>query len=81
MLEPLLSSDFNETNGVISPGGRWLAYQSDESGQYEIYVRPFPNVEDGQWLISSGGGTQPLWAPDLQRSASANVVTVTGRVF
>ena len=64
VLEPLLSSDFNETNGVISPGGRWLAYQSDESGQYEIYVRPFPNVEDGQWQISNGGGTRPLWAPD-----------------
>ena len=64
VLEPLLSSDFNETNGVISPDGRWLAYQSDESGQDEIYVRPFPNVEDGQWLISRGGGTKPLWGPD-----------------
>ena len=44
--------------------GLWLAYESNASGQYEIYVRPFPNVEDGQWLISRGGGSRPLWAPD-----------------
>ena len=50
--EPLLATEFNERNGEISPDGRWLAYESDASGQYEVYVRPFPNVEDGQWLIS-----------------------------
>ena len=52
------------TRRFSSSDGRWLAYQSDQSSQYEIYVRPFPNVEDEQWLISNGGGTQPLWAPD-----------------
>ena len=62
--KPLLATEFNERNGEISPDGRWLAYQSDASGQHEIYVRPFPNVEDGQWSISSGGGTRPLWSPD-----------------
>ena len=62
--EPLLSTEFDERNGEISPDGRWLAYQSNASGQHEIYVRPFPNVEDGQWLISNGGGTRPLWAPE-----------------
>ena len=41
-----------------------MAYESDESGQLEIYVRPFPNVEDGRWQVSAGGGTRPLWAPD-----------------
>ena len=61
--EPLLATEFNERNAEISPDGRWLAYQSDASGRHEIYVRPFPNVEEGQWLISSGGGTRPLWAP------------------
>ena len=49
--EPLLATEFNERNGEISPDGRWLAYQSDASGQHEIYVRPFPNVEDGQLLF------------------------------
>ena len=61
--EPLLTSEFSERNAVLSPDGRWMAYQSDASGQYEVYVRPFPNVEEGHWLISRGGGTQPLWAP------------------
>ena len=48
-------------NGEISPDGHWLAYQSNESNQDEIYVRPFPSG-DGRWPISNGGGTQPLWA-------------------
>ena len=62
--EPLLATEFSERNGEISPDGLWLAYESEASGQYEIYVRPFPNVEDGQWPISRGGGTRPLWSPD-----------------
>ena len=64
--EPLVATEFSERNGELSPDGRWLAYDSNSSGQSEIYVRPFPNVEDGQWLISSGGGTRPLWARDGQ---------------
>jgi len=62
--QPLLVTEFNEWNAEISPNGRWLAYQSDASGQDEIYVRPFPNVDDGRWQISRGGGTKPLWGPD-----------------
>jgi hypothetical protein len=49
-------------NAEISPDGRWIAYQSDESGQYEIYARPFPAVDSGRWQISTTGGTRPLWA-------------------
>ena len=60
----LLVTEFDELNAEISPDGHWLAYQSSASGQNEIYVRLFPNVEDGQWLISRGGGTKPLWGPD-----------------
>ena len=52
--EPLLATEFDERNAEISPDGRWLAYQSNASGQHEIYVRPFPKIEDGQWLISKG---------------------------
>ncbi len=62
--EALLATEFGELNGEISPDGRWLAYQSNESGQHEVYVRPFPNVYDGRWPISTGGGTRPLWAPN-----------------
>jgi serine/threonine-protein kinase len=60
----LLRSEFNERNAELSPDGRWMAYQSDESGQPEIYVRPFPNVEDGRWQVSNAGGIYPLWSRD-----------------
>ena len=46
----------------LSPDGKWLAYQSDESGQNQIYVRPFPNVSAGRWQISPNGGAKPVWS-------------------
>jgi serine/threonine-protein kinase len=61
-VRPLLATPFSERNGAVSPDGRWLAYESNESGQFEIYVRPFPEVEAGKWPVSAGGGTRPLWA-------------------
>jgi serine/threonine-protein kinase len=60
--EALLQTIFAERNAQISPDGHWLAYESNESGQEEIYVRPFPKVGDGRWQVSNGGGTNPLWA-------------------
>jgi serine/threonine-protein kinase len=51
-----------QRNAIISPDGRWLAYQSSESGLDEIYVRPNPDVGSGRWQVSTGGGTRPLWA-------------------
>lgn len=60
----LLNEPYDELNGEISPDGLWLAYQSDWSGRYEIYVRPFPNVDDDVWqVVSPGGGVQPVWHP------------------
>jgi Tol biopolymer transport system component len=59
---PLLQTKFDERNGIVSPDGRWLAYESNSSGSFEVYVRPFPNVGGGQWQVSTGGGRQPLWA-------------------
>ena len=61
-VEPLLATMFNETNASISPDGRFLAYQSNEDGQMQVYVRPFPNVNDGIWPISTNGGRVPVWA-------------------
>jgi serine/threonine-protein kinase len=58
----LLETRFEERGGIVSPDGRWLAYESNSAGRFEIYVRPFPNVSDGQWLVSNAGGVQPLWA-------------------
>jgi serine/threonine-protein kinase len=63
---PLVQSPFAERNGVISPDGRWLAYEANDSGRFEIHVRPFPEVNSGHWLVSTTGGTRPLWAPSGQ---------------
>jgi serine/threonine-protein kinase len=61
-VQPLVQTPFVERNAELSADGRWLAYESNESGQFEIFVRPFPNINDGRWQISTGGGTAPLWA-------------------
>ncbi len=58
----LLHSVASENNGEISPDGHWLAYDSDESGRSEVYVRPFPNIEAARRQVSTGGGTRPLWS-------------------
>ena len=62
--ETLIATEFQDAFPEISRDGRWLAYHSDESGQREIYVRPFPNVDTGKWQVSRGGGRRPVWAPD-----------------
>jgi len=59
---PLIQTTFFEENPEISPDGHWLAYQSNDSGQDQIFVRPFPNVNGGRWQISTAGGTRPAWA-------------------
>jgi serine/threonine-protein kinase len=58
---PLVRTMFTERLAEISPDGRWLAYESDESGQFQIYVRPFPAVDEGRWQVSTAGGRQPVW--------------------
>ena len=59
----LLSTVYREQNAAISPEGNWIAYQSDSSGQFEVYVGPFPDVERERWRISTEGGRFPSWAP------------------
>jgi len=61
---PLLEQKYNETQPKISPDGQWMAYSSDESGKYEVYVRPFPEVSKGRWQVSTSGGDSPLWLPN-----------------
>ena len=58
----LVRSQFSERNGVVSRDGRWLAYESNASGRLEIYVRRFPQTDSGQWLVSTNGGSRPLWS-------------------
>lgn len=62
-LEPLLrSGTATMINGEISPDGRYLAFQSNETGRFEIYVVPFPDVKRARWQISTQGGSRPVWA-------------------
>ena len=58
-----LTSKGSESNGQISPDGKWVAYASDESGVWEIYVTSFPGAA-GKWQVSRGGGTEPRWRGD-----------------
>jgi serine/threonine protein kinase len=60
---PFLRTQFTEIQGRLSPGGRWMAYASDESGVMEVYVRSFPAAGD-QTRVSSGGGAEPQWRAD-----------------
>jgi serine/threonine-protein kinase len=62
-VEPLIHTAAREFNPKISPNGRWIAYESNESGTDQVYVRPFPNVDGGHWPVSTGRvGSRPLWA-------------------
>jgi hypothetical protein len=60
---PFLESDAEDTNAQFAPDGRWVAYQSDESGKREVYVVPFPGP-GGKWQVSTGGGVEPRWRAD-----------------
>ena len=91
--EPFLKSQSNDTNPVFSPDGHWLAYQSNESGRMEVYVRAFPppaSRQGGKWQISNSGGGLPIWSPNgrellyLNRSADQMMsvsYTVKGDAF
>jgi serine/threonine-protein kinase len=63
-IESVIRTPANELNAEVSPDGRWIAYDSNESGQLEIYVRPYPRTEGGRWQISTGGGRTPIWSHD-----------------
>ena len=62
-IKPFLATKANETNGQISSDGKWMAYASNESGDWEIYATTFPNPV-GKWQVSRGGGVEPRWRGD-----------------
>jgi serine/threonine-protein kinase len=80
---PLVATKFTEVSPALSPDGRWLAYTSNESGQYEIYVVPFPNTSAAKWVVSTRGGTEPLWSHSGQtlfyRDGAGNLVAAEVR--
>ena len=62
-MTPFLTTKTSETNGQISPDGKWVAYASNESGDWEIYVTTFPTAA-GKWQVSQSGGSEPRWRGD-----------------
>ena len=63
-IQPLLHAAYVERNAAISPDGRFVAYETNADGSFQIKVRPFPDVDGGQWTVSSQEGFQPAWALD-----------------
>jgi Tol biopolymer transport system component len=66
----LANPAYTETRGVFSPNGRWVAYESNESGRFEIYVRPFPDPSLGQSKVSSDGGSLRAGARTARNSTT-----------
>ena len=75
---PLLESEFLLFRPMVSPDGRWVAYESNEGGDFDIYVRPFPDVDGERWKVSTDGGGFAAWSPDAQELffSSGNAVMV-----
>jgi Tol biopolymer transport system component len=77
---PFLNTSSAEGEPAFSPDGGWLAYQSSESGSYEVYVRPFPGP-GGKWQISTGGGVLPKWSRNgkelFYRTPDSKIMVVT----
>jgi hypothetical protein len=62
-LVPLVASErFDAAAFAVSPDGRWIAYEANETGRTEVYVRPFPDAEAGKLQVSTQGGRSPVWA-------------------
>lgn len=81
---PFMQTPFSEQRGRFSRDGRWVAYESNESGAFEVWVAPFPQA-DGKWLISTAGGIWPRWREDggeifyLRTDRTLMAATVDGR--
>jgi|HubBroStandDraft_4_1064222.scaffolds.fasta_scaffold02286_2 Tol biopolymer transport system component len=82
--KPFVNSTFDERSPAFSPDGRWLAYMSNESAGYEVYVRPFPGP-GGKWQISTGGGVIPKWSRNGKelffRTADDKIMVATYTAF
>jgi eukaryotic-like serine/threonine-protein kinase len=77
---PLVATRFLEASPALSPDGKWLAYTSNETGSYEVYVVPFPNTGAAKFAVSAHGGKEPSWSRNGRElfylDGSANLVAV-----
>jgi serine/threonine-protein kinase len=82
-MQPLVTSQFSENNADISPDGHWIAYESNRSNRDDVYVRPFPDREATQVLVSPGGGSEPVWSRTTNelfyRNPAGGIMAVTFR--
>jgi serine/threonine-protein kinase len=81
-IAPVIQTPADDLNAEVSPDGRWIAYDSNESGQFETYVRQYPDTDRGRrWQVSADGGRQPLWSADgrelFYRDVAGNVLAVS----
>jgi len=58
----VVATSFRERSPSLSPDGKWLAYASDETGRFEVFVRPFPDAQSAKWQVSTDGGSSPHWS-------------------
>jgi len=76
----IVDTDAREFSPTLSPDGHFMAFMSNETGRYEIYVVPFPNAADARWAVSTSGGRSPRWSPTGDEiffiDATDNVVSV-----
>ena len=77
----IVATGYDEQGAALSPDAHWLAYVSNEQGENEVFVRPFPDVNSGKWQVSSGGGSAPVWAHEGRElfyvgGGNMNVVTI-----
>ena len=77
----LIQTKNQEVGPALSPDGRWLAYDSDETGRSEVYVRPFPAVDQARTQVSVNGGIEPRWSPDGRELLFASVGNSGPRAF
>ena len=80
-IQPFRHTEFQEDGAVFSPDGRWVAYHLDESGEFEVYVTPFPGP-GRRWQVSSASGAYPVWSGDGRQVlfTRMNGVLVSARV-
>ena len=76
---PYLQSQFNESDGQISPDGRWVAYSSNESGRAEVYVQGLSSPAS-KWQVSTSGGSRPRWRRDREELFFRDAA-VAGRTY
>jgi serine/threonine-protein kinase len=76
----LVGTRFSESSAEVSPNGLWMAYNSNEAGDFEVYVVPFPNAGSGKWVVSNHGGREPHWSHTgnelFYRDGNGNLVAV-----